>query len=73
MLAHFHFISKGHLPLLLDWKSPKAAAVAGLDTEQAEYMNRLKEQIREKGMFCDRLRCLHRYPSDSLAMAETKI
>lgn len=52
MLAHFHFVSKGYLPLSLDWASPKAAAAVNLDAEQAEYMKNVKEQIREKGMFC---------------------
>ncbi|KAK4251374.1 hypothetical protein C7999DRAFT_10852, partial [Corynascus novoguineensis] len=49
ILARFHFICNGSAPLRLDWKSPKVASMAKLDSAQVAFMQRTQALIASKG------------------------
>lgn len=49
MLAHFHHICRGSVPLRVDWTLTNTLQPAKLDKEEIEYIVRLKEHIKKKG------------------------
>ena len=49
LLAHFHFVCNGSIPLQLDWTKPKTIAFAKLDKEQIDFMQKTQSMIKEKG------------------------
>ncbi|KAL1840237.1 hypothetical protein VTJ49DRAFT_668 [Mycothermus thermophilus] len=61
ILARFHFVCNGSVPLRLDWTSPKMAAMAKLDREQVEFMRRTQAMVAMKEQQVLRLRASHQY------------
>ena len=50
MLAFFHYCNKGGHPFAIDfWNSSCHVAMAELDKEQLEFLQKTAEQIRQKG------------------------
>jgi hypothetical protein len=49
ILARFHFVCNGSVPLKLDWKSPKTVAMAKLDPNQVEFMKKTQTMIAARG------------------------
>jgi hypothetical protein len=51
LLAHFHFVCKGALPIQsINWKDSKTVKFARLDKEQVEFMEQIQSMVRKEGM-----------------------
>ncbi|KAL2143606.1 hypothetical protein VTI28DRAFT_10191 [Corynascus sepedonium] len=61
ILARFHFICNGSAPLRLDWKSPKVASMAKLDSAQVAFMQRTQALIASKEADVQSLKTTHKY------------
>lgn len=55
LLAHFHLISKGHLPFTIDWTNAKKVAqvskIAELDDPEQAFLKKISPLIQSKGNF----------------------
>jgi hypothetical protein len=50
LLAHFHYCNRNSPQFTADWTSPEVAGRAGLNAEQARFMQDTSEQIKKKSM-----------------------
>ncbi|KAK4033830.1 hypothetical protein C8A01DRAFT_19292 [Parachaetomium inaequale] len=50
ILARFHFVCNGSVPLKLDWTSPRVAAMATLEPGQVAFMQRTQAMIATRGI-----------------------
>lgn len=66
MLAHFHFVCKGYVPLALDWDSREVNDLAILDAEQTQYMKKMKQRVGEKGLYSSRCNLQYMHYVDKL-------
>ncbi|SLM34575.1 hypothetical protein LPUS_03411 [Lasallia pustulata] len=64
ILAHFHHVCRGSIPLTLDWNSTNSLQHTKLDKEQIEYLVRLKEHISENEGMMLALRANNNYEID---------
>lgn len=50
LLAHFHFVCRGAVPLSVNWRDPETSNFAKLDKEQVSFLESIQLKIKESGM-----------------------
>ncbi|KAK3294535.1 uncharacterized protein B0H64DRAFT_400950 [Chaetomium fimeti] len=61
ILARFHFLCNGSVPLKMDWTSPSLAAMAKLEPKQVEFMQTTQAMIMARESDVLSLRKTHKY------------